>query len=200
MPASRPWRSPHERSRLQGAEKGRDDAPGGGRALLGPPPRGRRTTRHAAAPGDPGGGGPVRAGGDPPDQPPGSGDPERPAGRPRGAEGVPRALRRRRGGLRPHGPHRDGVPGVPRLPERGDRFPGAGRGGRPGALRQAGAAQVQGRHLGVRQQLHEGRGERRRDQGVDRAALGRRRPAPSAGSARPSARRRRSRRRGTARR
>ena len=76
------------------------------------------------------------------------------------------------GVCRPHGPHRDGVPGMPRLPERGDRFPGAGRGGRPGALRQAGAAQVQGRHLRVRQQLHEGRGERRRDQGVDRAALG----------------------------
>ena len=67
---------------------------------------------------------------------------------------------------------RDRVPGVPRLPERGDRFPGAGGCGRQGTLRKVRTAQVQDRHLGVRQQLHEGRRERRGDQGVDRAVLG----------------------------
>ena len=150
----------------------RDVAPSGGRALRGPPSRGGGAPRHAAAPGDPGCGGPVRARGDPPDRPSGGGDPSRFTGCPRRGEGVPGPLGRRGGSQRSHGPHGDRVPGVPRLPGRGDRFAGAGRGGRPGALRQAGATQVQGRHLRVRQQLHEGRGERRGDQRVDRAALG----------------------------
>ena len=47
--------------------------------------------------------------------------------------------------------------------------------------------QVQGRHLRLRQQLPQGRGERHRYQGVDRAALDERCAAPVAASARRSA-------------